>query len=142
MKRIKMIDAAASLLLALIISVSATGQAGRQAAKPGGTAGRAYTPRVLDYSASAIVEGRILSIKGGRIKIETARGAHYVFLIDEATSIFESGEAVSIASMADISLEPADLRAFDAVEIVVERASRPVARIITRLASGARFARR
>ena len=145
MKRAIIIRAFVLLLASVVIAPSASGQ-GREdhgSKRAGARAGgRLYTPRVLGYSATSILEGRIVSIDAGRAVIKTEDGARHRLLIDEATSIFESGEMVSIATMADITLKPSDLKPSDFVEIIVERASPGrvspgnFARIITRIARG------
>jgi ribosomal protein L28 len=151
MRRATVSRAFAVIATSVVITVSAFGQGHQiksktnQSKPHGGRAtGRTYTPRIHNYSATSIVEGRVLSIEAAAIRIKTDGGARHEFLIDEATSIFESGELVSIATMADITLKPSDLKPSDVVEIVVERAGRsPAARIITRVErSAAQVAKR
>ena len=107
-------------------------------------AARTYAPRVIGLSNSLVVAGRITEIQADRISIKSARGVRYDFRIDDQTTTFDSGEVVSIATMDDIALSAADLRAADWVEIVTERAGNHLlARIITRIeSSGARIASR
>ncbi|HXG94710.1 MAG TPA: hypothetical protein VNN73_20375 [Blastocatellia bacterium] len=142
---------AAALLAGLIIALAsvASGQrpqsnAARRPAKSSKhTETRLYSPRIRSYALSFIVEGRVEAITARSITIKTARGIQYRFEIDDNTSILESGELVSFATMADVALTPSDLRLMDSVEIVVERANhRNIARIITRTAqAGALLAR-
>jgi hypothetical protein len=99
-------------------------------------AARTYAPQIKGRSPSFVIEGRITSIGDNVITIKTARGARYDFGVDDQTSVFNSGELVSVATMADITLSASDLRISDRVEIVTERIGRQeVARIITRIAS-------
>lgn len=103
-----------------------------------------YAPRVKGRSSNFIIEGRITSLGDNVITIKTSRGARYDFTLDDQTTVLDSGELVSIATMADIALGASDLRVSDTVEIVTERAGQQeVARIITRIASsGAQVAKR
>lgn len=123
------------------ISPHAARQSERTALKSGN---RTYAPRIEGRSFSFVIEGRITDLEDNVITIKTARGARYDFRLDEQTTVLDSGELVSIATMADISLSAADLRLSDTVEVVAERAGRQeVARIITRIASsGAQVAKR
>jgi hypothetical protein len=107
-------------------------------------ANSSYAPRVIGNSSSFIVEGRITSLGDNVITIKTSRGARYDFMLDDQTTVLNSGELVSIATMADITLSVSDLRVSDSVEAVIERAGQQkVARIITRIASsGAQVAKR
>lgn len=106
--------------------------------------GRTFAPLIKGHSSGSVVEGRITSLEDNVITIKTARGARYDLRLDDQTSVFGSGELVSIATMADITLSASDLRVSDLVEVVTERAGRQeVARIITRIASsGAHVAKR
>jgi hypothetical protein len=108
------------------------------------TEGRTYQPRIKYRTHSAVIEGRITKLEEGALTIKTARGEMRSFRLDERTSVFESGELVSIATMADIVLSASDLSSFDYVEIVTERIGRrDFARIITRLpVSSAEVAKR
>jgi hypothetical protein len=140
MERAIGIRASAALLVLLLISSSAFAQASLKRDARGKPArsesvGRLYTPRIKAYSESLVIEGRISRIEDGILIIKTARGSRVELETDENTLILESGKEVSIAAMADISLSASDLKVWDLVEIVVERAGRrAVARIITRIA--------
>jgi hypothetical protein len=58
----------------------------------------------------------------------------YDLRTDDQTTVLDSGELVSIATMGDIALSVSDLRVSDWVEVVTERAGRSqAARIITRI---------
>ena len=108
------------------------------------TAARTYSPRITGRSNSMIVEGRITEIRDDLVSIKTARGTRYDFSIDYQTTMLNSDELISIATMSDITLSASDFRAADRVEIVAERTGRQAtARIITRIASsGAHIASR
>jgi hypothetical protein len=103
-----------------------------------------YTPRVKGRSTNFVIEGRITSLEDNVITIKTSRGARYDLTLDDQTTVLDSGELVSIATMADIALSASDLRVSDTVEIVAERVGQQeVAKIITRIASsGAQVAKR
>ncbi len=104
---------------------------------------REFTPRVIGRSNSFIVSGHIVALRGGRLSLETAEGKRMDVQLDEQTTLFDSSEVVSIATMDEITLRLADLRLADAVEVVAERAGdRALARIITRTASNQPVARR
>lgn len=95
-----------------------------------------YAPQVQGRSSSLVIEGRITGLTDNVITIKTARGERHDFGLDDLTSVFNSGELVSVATMADITLSASDLHTHDRVEIVTERIGRQeVARIITRIAS-------
>lgn len=103
-----------------------------------------YAPRVKGRSNNFVIEGRITSLEDNVITIKTSRGARYDLALDDQTTVLDSGELVSIATMADIALSASDLRVSDTVEIVTERVGQQeVAKIITRIASsGAQVAKR
>jgi len=104
---------------------------------------REFAPRVIGRANSFIINGRIIAWRGGRLSIETARGERWNFQLDEQTTLLESSELVSIATMDDITLRPADLRLADQVEVVAERVGgRRLARIVTRTASAQPLAQR
>jgi len=104
---------------------------------------REFTPRVIGRSNSFIVNGHIVALRGQRLSLETAAGARIDVQLDEQTTLFDSSEVISIATMDEITLRPADLRLADELEIVAERAGgRTFARIITRTASDQSVARR
>ena len=87
-------------------------------------------------SDSFIVEGLITAAAAGAIRIKTAKGERATFEIDDQTTVLETGELVSISTLADIELAASDLQIFDRVEIIFEReGGRRLARIITRLQS-------
>ena len=95
-----------------------------------------FAPRVLGRSESFIVEGLITAATAGAIRIKTATGQRATFEIDDQTTVLETGELVSISTLAEIELAASDLQIFDRVEIVFEREGRRrLARIITRLQS-------
>lgn len=152
--------APASLAVAILLAVPAAGQQPHKAVdsfkkdserlirqpeharqKAGGGD---YIPHVKGRSFNFVIEGRITSLEDSVITIKTSRGARFDFLLDHQTTVFSSGELVSMATMADIALSPSDLRVSDTVEVVTERiGQRQVARIITRIASSdAQVARR
>jgi hypothetical protein len=158
MKRKLIIRMAASLAIVIVIATSAAQaqnktspslshlatQSGAQSDARSYASGRSharklsYAPRVIGRSNSRVVEGRILDIRNNRIVIQSSQGSQYDFLIDDHTTVLDSGELVSIATMDDIGLSVSDLRVADHVEIVTERAgNRVAARIITRISSGA-----
>src|ERR1700754_601926 len=98
---------------------------------------RGFAPQVIGRASSFIITGRLVAMRGQRLSLETADGARRDFQMDEQTTLLESGELISIATMGDITLRPADLRLADEVEVVAERVgSRCLARIVTRTASG------
>ena len=104
---------------------------------------REFAPRVIGRANSFIINGHIVALRGQQLSIETTRGERLDFQMDEQTTLLESSELISIATMDDITLRPADLRLADEVEVVAERAgSRSLARIVTRTASGQPVARR
>lgn len=104
---------------------------------------REFAPRVIGRANSFIINGHIVALRGQQLSIETARGERLNFQMDEQTTLLESNELVSIATMDDITLRPTDLRLADEVEVVAERAgSRHLARIVTRTASAQPMARR
>ena len=95
-----------------------------------------FAPRVLGRSESFIVEGLITAATPGAIRIKTATGQRATFELDDQTTVLETGELVSISTLAEIELAASDLQIFDRVEIVFEREGRRrLARIITRLQS-------
>jgi hypothetical protein len=95
-----------------------------------------FAPRIEGRSESFIVEGSITACGSGAIRIKTAKGERATFEIDDQTTLLESGELVSISTLAAIELDPSDLQIFDRVEIIFEReGSRRLARIITRIQS-------
>lgn len=146
MKRIAITVIALSLL-----SVAALAQSPRRSTtqEPNSTPGvqqaikREAAPRTLNHANSFIVTGHIVSLRGQKLSLETARGAHVDFQLDKEVTLLESNELISIATMDDISLKPSDLRPADEVEVVAERvaANRYVAHIITRTAAGPAMAR-
>ncbi|HKP10698.1 MAG TPA: hypothetical protein VJZ91_01260 [Blastocatellia bacterium] len=104
---------------------------------------REFAPRIIGRANSFIVNGHIVALRGQRLSLETAEGTRLDFQLDEQTTLLTSSEVVSIATMDDITLRPADLRLDDEVEVVAERAGgRAFARIVTRTASGQPVARR
>ena len=149
MKRTIIIGMIASLVALVFVAppvIQAQDKTGSARAKQSGARGqtRAYAPRVIGRSNISIVEGRIAEIRNDRISIKSSRGLRQDFNIDDQTTVLDSGEIISIATMSDIALSISDLRVSDWVEIVSERASRsPAARIITRIAErGTRIASR
>jgi hypothetical protein len=104
---------------------------------------REYAPRIIGRANSFIIRGHITALNGQRLSLQTSAGARFDLQLDAQTTLMDSGELVSIATMDDITLRPADLRLGDEVEIVAERAGdRTLARILTRTASGQPVARR
>ena len=104
---------------------------------------REFAPRIIGRANSFIVNGRIVALRGQRLGIETAGGARREFELSEQTTLLEANELVSIATMDEIALRPADLRLADEVEVVAERAgNRLLAHIVTRTAQGQPVARR
>jgi hypothetical protein len=104
---------------------------------------REFAPRVIGRANSFIINGRVLAWRGQRLSLETARGERWDFQVDEQTTLLESSELVSIATMGDIALRPADLRFADEVEVIAERVgNRRLARIVTRTASAQPVAQR
>ncbi|MFL6216932.1 MAG: hypothetical protein ACJ74J_23820 [Blastocatellia bacterium] len=104
---------------------------------------REFAPRVIGRANSFIIRGHITALNGQRLSLETAAGARVDLQLDAQTTLLDSSELVSIATMDDITLRPADLRLADEVEVVAERAGeRTFARILTRTASGQPVARR
>jgi hypothetical protein len=104
---------------------------------------REYTPRVIGRANSFIIRGRVTALHGQRLSLEAATGAHLDVQLDAQTTLMDSSELVSIATMDEIRLRPADLRLGDEVEVVAERAGdRTFARILTRTASNQPVARR
>jgi hypothetical protein len=133
------------ILAVAFLAASAQQRRSGERPKPrAATESRTYAPRVIARSDSFILEGTITSIKGGKLTLKTRRGAAYGFELDEYTVVFESGEMVSVATLPDITLAVSDLKPYDVVEIVAERAGdRSLARIVTRISSEAdRVARR
>jgi hypothetical protein len=95
-----------------------------------------FAPRILHRSESFIVEGIITAAAPGGIRVKTTKGERVTLEIDDQTTVLESGELVSISTMAEIELAPSDLHVFDRVEIIFERDGlRRLARIITRIRS-------
>ncbi|MFP5263887.1 MAG: hypothetical protein ACLGJB_18555 [Blastocatellia bacterium] len=152
MKRTRGLMALASFAVAIMLSAPAAARqphkavdsykknSGRVARQPEQAKRKAlggdYTPHVEGRSLNLVIEGRITSLEGNVITIKTARGARFDLVLDQQTTVFGSGELVSIATMADITLSPSDLRVSDTVEVVTEHiGQRQVARIITRIAS-------
>jgi len=104
---------------------------------------REYTPRVIGRADSFIIRGRVTALHGQRLSLETTAGARLDLQLDAQTTLMDSSELVSIATMDDITLRPADLRLGDEVEVVAERmGDRTFARILTRTASNQPVARR
>jgi hypothetical protein len=102
-----------------------------------------FAPRIIGRANSFIVNGRVVVLRGSRLGVETARGTRLEFEMDEQTTLLEANTLVSIATMDDITLRPADLRLADEVEVVAERVGhRLLARIVTRTAAGQPVARR
>ena len=102
-----------------------------------------FVPHVIARADSFIINGHIVALHGQRLSVETARGERLDFQLDGQTTLLDSSELVSIATMDDITLRPSDLRLADEVEVVAERAgNRRFARIVTRTASGQPVARR
>src|SRR6185369_6608200 len=136
MKRTIIIGMIASLVALVFVAppvIQAQDKTGSARAKQSGARGQArvYAPRVIGRSNISIVEGRIAEIRNDRISIKSSRGLRQDFNIDDQTTVLDSGEIISIATMSDIALSISDLRVSDWVEIVSERASRsPAARII------------
>jgi hypothetical protein len=96
---------------------------------------RETAPLVIKDSESYIVRGQLLAIGGNRISMQPERGGRISLDIDDRTDVYEDGGLISIATMDEVRLSAAALRAGNIVEIVVERdGNRRVARIITRLA--------
>jgi hypothetical protein len=127
-------------LAVLLISVpqalgqgrTTTGHASKKRAEK-----QTFVPRVEGRSTSFIVEGLITDARPGAIRIKTAKGERITFEIDDQTTVLDTGELVSISTMAEIELTPSDLHVFDRVEVVAERDGlRPLARIVTRIHSG------
>jgi hypothetical protein len=104
---------------------------------------REFAPQIIGRANSFIITGRIVARRGPQLSVETTGGARLDFQVDGQTTLLESNELVSIATMDDITLRLADLRVSDEVEVVAEReGSRRLARIVTRTASGQPVARR
>lgn len=147
MKRAFGIKTAAVLLASLLVCSTPLAQTTRNRnaqhkVSPSESKGRLYTPKVRAYSQSIILAGRISRIEDNLLIIKTARGSLVELEMDANTAMFESGEEISLAAMAHISLSYSDLKVSDRVEVIVERANnRAIARIITRIA-GAQVARR
>jgi hypothetical protein len=151
MKRTRSLTALTSLAVAILLATSAMAQQPRKATSYKKHSGRvtrqsehagpraennSYAPRIKAHSSDFVIEGRITSLEHNVITIKTSRGARYDFGLDDQTTVLNSGELVSIATMADIALSASDLRVSDTVEVIIERAGRrEVARIITRIAS-------
>jgi len=137
----------ATLLALLVISVSSAPGQQRQGRSADNSIPKksvtkksvekqSFVPRIVGRSESSIVEGLITAAVSGAIRIKTTKGERVTFEIDNQTTVLESGELVSISTMADIELEPSDLQSFDRVEIIFEReGNRRLARIITRIQS-------
>jgi hypothetical protein len=135
MKRIKLARMLA-LLAALALTLSSAVQAQDKVINNRAAKTRTYSPRITGRSNSMIVEGRITEIRDDLVSIKTARGTRYDFRIDDQTTMLNSDELISIATMSDITLSVSDLRTADRVEIVAERCGRQaLARILTRIAS-------
>jgi hypothetical protein len=131
-------------LAVLLISVpqalgqgrTTTGHASNNHASKKRAEKQTFVPRVEGSSASFIVEGLITDARPGAIRIKTAKGERITFEIDDQTTVLDTGELVSISTMAEIELTPSDLHVFDRVEVVAERDGlRPLARIVTRIHS-------
>ena len=136
---------AALLLIAALLCVAVPAQSQHRVQPSPGSPHRQreFTPRVMGQANSFIVNGRIIAWRGQRLSIETARGERWDFQLDEQTTLLESSELVSIATMGDIALRPTDLRFADEVEVVAERVgNRRLARIVTRTASAQPVAQR
>lgn len=148
---IRTVFIATSLLLAALVTVSpmanAQGLSASSKFKPPSsskqygakrarqqTKSRLYTPRIEGRSDSFIVEGIITAASDTALSIKTSDGARHYFDLDEQTTLLDAGELISIASISSLTLSLSDLRAFDRVEIIAERAQgRKLARIITRI---------
>ncbi len=135
------------MLASVVILLVATGAAAAQSKKGGAvTASQpaTYAPRIIAVSNSSIIEATIIAAGSESLTVKTAKGATVRFDLDDQTSILESGELVSIATIPDLTLVASDLRPFDKVEIVFEReGSKKLARIITRtLCANNRLAKR
>jgi hypothetical protein len=160
MKRTKSLRALTPLAVIIMLAVSAIaqqphknidshGKNSERAIRQSGPAGqradrRGYTPLIKGRSFNSVIEGRITGLGNDLITIKTSRGARHDLVLDDQTTVLNSGELVSIATLADIALSASDLRVSDTVEIVTERVGQQqVARIITRIASsGAQVAKR
>lgn len=104
---------------------------------------REFAPQVIGRANSFITTGRIVALGGRRLGVERADGTHLDFQVDEQTTLLDSSELVSIATMGDITLRLADLRLADEIEVIAERSGgRSLARIVTRTTSGQPVARR
>ena len=127
------------VLASVVILLVGTSATPAQSKKGGLTAAggpATYAPRVIAGSNSSIIEAAIVAVNSDSLTVKTARGATVRFDLDDQTSILESGELVSIATIPDLTLGASDLRPFDKVEIVFEReGSRRLARIVTRTLS-------
>jgi hypothetical protein len=137
----------AALLIAALLSVALPAPAQTRQTSARRAQARAergiYTPKLKGSSPSYVVEGQVVAISSSRIAIKTRKGVRYVFGLDDLTTVIESGELVSIATLADVALSASDLRVFDQVEIVTGREpSGDFARIITRLDRGGQVAKR
>ena len=122
----------ASVAIFLAATSAATAQSktavARTASQPA-----TYAPRIIAESNSSIVEATIVALSSESLTVKTLKGLTLRFDLDDQTSIFESGELVSIATIPDLTLGASDLRPFDKIEIVFEReGSKKLARIITR----------
>lgn len=129
-------DWAVKTLASVVILVAATGAAAAQSKKPvARTASQpaTYAPRIIAVSNSSIIEATVVAVGLESLTVKTAKGLTLRFDLDDQTSILESGELVSIATLPDLTLDASSLRPFDKIEIVFEReGSKKLARIITR----------
>ncbi len=104
---------------------------------PAATEKRSFAPGVRGRSDSFIIEGEITAITRRSVTVRAKDGKAYVFNLDDQPTTLESGEIFSIATMADISIKPEDLRVYDRIEVVAERSGRASsAKIITRIEQG------
>jgi hypothetical protein len=127
-----------SVLMCSILTISASpayGQ-GRSGTGKKSAERQTFAPRIVGRSESSIIEGLVVAAAPGAIRIKTAKGERVTLEVDYHTTVLDSGELVSISTMADIELAPSDLQIFDRVEVVFEReGARRLARIITRIQS-------
>ena len=121
---------------ALLISASPAYGQGRSRTGKKSVERQTFAPRIVSRSNSSIIEGVITAAAPGAIQVKTAKGERVTIEIDDQTTVLESGELVSISTMAEIELAASDLQILDRVEIVFEReGGRRLARIITRVQS-------
>ena len=145
MKRTGIVEIAILLAVLIGIAVPAHSQNRAKGQPPARSHAlkREFTPQVIGRPNSFITTGHIVALRGRRLGVERADGARLDFQVDEQTTLMDSSELISIATMSDITLRLADLRLADEVEVVAERVgSRSFARIVTRTTSGQPVARR